>query len=129
MKPIPETEITGTVTRFNLESDVAGSVLVVYTEDESGKVGRSWLRFDPAATRALKTRAAQLHDFPAEEAAPAPSAGDVEEALGALPPGFNFGGTPVIGGSVVLGDSHGVSGGVVYGDVVLGADHRPRGDE
>jgi hypothetical protein len=74
MKPDPDTEITGNVTRFNLESGVSGSVLVVYTEDGNGKVSRSWLRFDEAATRALKTRAAGLRDFPAEEALADPSA-------------------------------------------------------
>ena len=73
MKPNPTIEITGPVTRFGLESDVSGAVLVVYTEDENGQVGRSWLRFDQAATRALKTRAAELSDFPTEETAPAPA--------------------------------------------------------
>ncbi|MFK0296646.1 hypothetical protein ACIQU6_40100 [Streptomyces sp. NPDC090442] len=67
MKPNPNVEITGTVTRFNLESDTKGAVLVAYTEDEHGNVGRSWLRFDPAAMNALKTRAAGLPDAPAEE--------------------------------------------------------------
>jgi hypothetical protein len=123
MKPNPDTEITGTATRFGLEGDSRGAVLVVYTEDENGKVGRSWIRFDEAATRALKSRAAALPDRPVEGTAPAEN---VEAALGALPPGFNFGnGAPVIGGSVVLGDVHGVSGGVVQGDVCLGG--RPSG--
>ncbi|MDO0939261.1 hypothetical protein QQY66_49045 [Streptomyces sp. DG2A-72] len=120
MKPTPETEITGTATRFNLEGDSKGAVLVVYTEDDNGKIGRSWIRFDEAATRALKSRAATLPDFPAEETAPA------EDVLASLPSGFTFGGSaPVIGGGVVLGDVHGVSGGVVYGDVHLGG--RPSG--
>ncbi|MGW5851986.1 hypothetical protein ACWFQ8_29250 [Streptomyces sp. NPDC055254] len=66
MKPNPNVEITGTVTRFNLESDAAGAVLVVYAEDENGKVGRSWLRFRPAAANALKTRATGLRDFPGQ---------------------------------------------------------------
>ncbi|MFF4392953.1 hypothetical protein ACFY0G_40465 [Streptomyces sp. NPDC001552] len=64
MTPNPNVEITGTVTRFNLEADAEGAVLVVYTEDENGTVGRSWLRFRPAAANALKTRAAGLRDFP-----------------------------------------------------------------
>ncbi|WP_329573874.1 hypothetical protein [Streptomyces sp. NBC_01361] len=35
---------------------------------------------------------------------------------------FNFGDANItFGGSVVLGDQVGVSGGVVYGDVVMGA--------
>ncbi|MFB6885814.1 hypothetical protein ACFCY8_33840 [Streptomyces noursei] len=69
MKPNPDTEITGTATRFNLEGDSKGAVLVVYTEDEDGKIGRSWIRFDEAATRALKSRAATLPDLPAEDQA------------------------------------------------------------
>ncbi|MFD9152234.1 hypothetical protein ACWHAO_27860 [Streptomyces albidoflavus] len=74
MTPNPNVEITGTVTRFNLESDAEGAVLVAYTEDENGNVGRSWLRFGPAAAHALKTRAAGLRDFPAEAGTPAPAA-------------------------------------------------------
>ncbi|MEU6467468.1 hypothetical protein [Streptomyces sp. NPDC046976] len=73
MKSTPNVEITGTVTRFNLESDTEGAVLVAYTEDENGNVGRSWLRFGPAAASALKSRAAGRADFPAEETAPARS--------------------------------------------------------
>ncbi|MGW5336205.1 hypothetical protein [Streptomyces bauhiniae] len=75
MKPVPHDEITGTVTRFNLEPDSAGAVLVAYAEDENGQIGRAWLRFDPGAARALKTRAARLPDAPAEESAPDPGAG------------------------------------------------------
>src|SRR5690606_20309469 len=74
MKPNLNVEITGTVTRFNLESDAEGAVLVAYTEDENGNVGRSWLRFRPAAAHALKTRAAGLRDFPAEEGVPGATA-------------------------------------------------------
>jgi hypothetical protein len=118
MKPLPDIEITGTATRFNLEGDSKGAVLVVYTEGEDGRIGRSWIRFDETATRALKSRAATLPDLPAEGTAPVE---DIEAALGALPPGFNFvAGAPVIGGDVVLGDFHAVSGGVVQGDVYLG---------
>lgn len=116
MKPIPDTEITGTASLFNLEGDSAGAVLVVYTEDENGEIGRSWIRFDKAATRTLKASAVKLPDFPSEEAEPAQ-----EGSVDALPPRFVFGcGAPLIGGSVVAGDVHGVSGGTVHGDVHLG---------
>ncbi|MEU5901423.1 hypothetical protein [Streptomyces venezuelae] len=33
---------------------------------------------------------------------------------------FDFGGNVTFGGDIVLGDQIGVSGGVVYGDVVMG---------
>ncbi len=79
---------------------------------------RPAIRFGEAATHALKSRAATLPDFPAEETAPTE---DVEATLGALAPGFDFGsGAPVSGGDIVLGDVHAVSGGVVQGDVYLG---------
>ncbi|MFE3907219.1 hypothetical protein ACFXPY_45135 [Streptomyces sp. NPDC059153] len=57
MSPNPDIEITGTITRFNLESDAAGAVLVAYTEDEDGTVGRVWLRFEPESARAFKSAA------------------------------------------------------------------------
>ncbi|MFI9005507.1 hypothetical protein [Streptomyces sp. NPDC053541] len=71
MKPNPHIEITGRVDSFNLEADAEGAVLVAYTTDENGTVARSWIRFGPAAARALKMRAANLPDFPAETATPA----------------------------------------------------------
>ncbi|MFG2313623.1 hypothetical protein [Streptomyces tendae] len=59
------------------------------------------------------------HPAPAPEAPPAPGTGGA-----AAPPGgvvFQFnGGTPTIGGSLVGGDQHGVSGGHVSGNVHLG---------
>ncbi|MFJ4577526.1 hypothetical protein ACIP4W_40520 [Streptomyces sp. NPDC088846] len=58
MSPNPDIEITGTITRFNLESGSDGSAaLVAYTEDEDGIVGRVWLRFEPESARALKSAA------------------------------------------------------------------------
>lgn len=49
--------------------------------------------------------------------APAPAAASRERSAGAV---FHFHGAPVIHGSLVGGDQHGVSGGQVTGDVVLG---------
>jgi hypothetical protein len=55
MTPVPDREIGGTVTRFNLESSPDGSaVLVVYTEEPDGKVGRAWITFEPESAQALK---------------------------------------------------------------------------
>lgn len=115
MKPVPNVEITGTVTRFGLESNPDGSaVLVLYTEDENGAVGRTWAEFAPASAQALKSAARnKLHDHPDDSA----RAEQVEDLLRTLP-GFNFtGGAPTFGGSVVRGTSYGVSGGTVTGDV------------
>ncbi|MFJ3673650.1 hypothetical protein ACIPSE_45135 [Streptomyces sp. NPDC090106] len=80
MKPVPDQEITGTVVRFNLDPDIdGGAVLVVYAEDEHGTIGYGWIRFDRAATRALKYRLAKLDDIPTERPA-APPATDREAA-------------------------------------------------
>ncbi|MBB5121657.1 hypothetical protein [Streptomyces eurocidicus] len=51
------------------------------------------------------------------QAPPRPEAPPQERPAGAV---FHFHGAPVIHGSVVGGDQHGVSGGTVNGDVVLG---------
>ncbi|MFI9742099.1 hypothetical protein [Streptomyces sp. NPDC052494] len=51
------------------------------------------------------------------EGGPAPAAAPQERPAGAV---FHFHGAPVIHGSLVGGDQHGVSGGQVTGDVVLG---------
>ncbi|MFF4017765.1 hypothetical protein [Streptomyces sp. NPDC001843] len=58
-----------------------------------------------------RTREAPAPPTPGAHAQPAPAAGGVV---------FNLGGSPRIGGSLVGGDQHGVSGGQVTGDVHLG---------
>ncbi|RKE19865.1 hypothetical protein [Streptomyces sp. TLI_171] len=74
---------------------------------------------------------------PPDPAAPGPAvsaAGDTRPAPAAQAPAsgavFHFHGAPVVHGSVVGGDQHGVSGGQVSGDVVLGGqldrDHEHR---
>ncbi|MFB7423705.1 hypothetical protein ACFC0K_10540 [Streptomyces hydrogenans] len=84
--------------------------------------------------RGAGTGPADATPAPAPEAAPAPA--PVPEAAPApAPPGrpapsaapapapasvFHFHGSPVVHGSLVAGDQHGVSGGHVTGDVVLG---------
>ncbi|MFG3229898.1 hypothetical protein ACGF07_34635 [Kitasatospora sp. NPDC048194] len=55
MKPVPDIEFTGDVTQFNLELGADGiAVMVVYAEDENGKVGRAWLRFTENGTDNLR---------------------------------------------------------------------------
>ncbi|MFE2693619.1 hypothetical protein [Streptomyces mirabilis] len=119
MNPKPDLEITGTITKFNLESNPDGSaVMVAYVTDEDGKVGRCWLQFPVESARALKSAARdRLTDSPAD---PEPHQDEQAAALDSLP-GFNFNGSaPVFGGSLVLGDSYGVTGGTVYGDLHFG---------
>ncbi|MBT2611438.1 hypothetical protein J7I97_25060 [Streptomyces sp. ISL-87] len=63
MKPVPDVEITGTVTRFNLESNPDGSaVLTVYADNEDGTISRAWLEFAPDSARALRTAAERLRE-------------------------------------------------------------------
>ncbi|MFC9916339.1 hypothetical protein [Streptomyces sp. NPDC127197] len=58
MKPVPDIEFTGTITRFNLEQGSDGTAaLVVYTDNDDGTIGRAWLRFAPESARALKNAA------------------------------------------------------------------------
>ncbi|MFF1496477.1 hypothetical protein [Streptomyces sp. NPDC058304] len=57
--------------------------------------------------------------------APAPAPTVQERSAGAV---FHFHGAPVIHGSLVGGDLHGVSGGHVAGDVVLGGTRTEDGD-
>ncbi|MFE1548065.1 hypothetical protein [Streptomyces sp. NPDC058718] len=68
-----------------------------------------------AATDATDGAPAEKASAPA--GAPAPAAAPQERPAGAV---FHFHGAPVIHGSLVGGDQHGVSGGQVTGDVVLG---------
>ncbi|MFG2754701.1 hypothetical protein [Streptomyces xanthophaeus] len=63
MKPIPDVEFSGTVTRFNLESSPDGSaVLVVYADNAAGTIGRAWLEFAPESARALRAAAERLRE-------------------------------------------------------------------
>lgn len=55
MSGIPDMEIIGDVTSFNLERSADGSaVLVAYAEGEGGTTGRAWLRFAPEAATELR---------------------------------------------------------------------------
>lgn len=55
MNDIPDVEITGEVTKFNLECGADGrAVLVAYTKDDEGRIGRVWIRFSPDGTVALR---------------------------------------------------------------------------
>ncbi|MFD0150093.1 hypothetical protein ACWGQ4_18930 [Streptomyces sp. NPDC055721] len=63
------------------------------------------------------TDATSVEKASAPSEAPAPAAAPQARPAGAV---FHFHGAPVIHGSLVGGDQHGVSGGQVTGDVVLG---------
>ncbi|RKE19866.1 hypothetical protein [Streptomyces sp. TLI_171] len=78
-------------------------------DDASAAVGRSADQSDPAAD--------------GQEAEPDPGseqAWDSRRDLLRHTPGFFLGGRARLGGSMVGGDQHGVSGGQVFGDVILG---------
>ncbi|WP_329492594.1 hypothetical protein OG618_37590 (plasmid) [Kitasatospora sp. NBC_01246] len=67
MKDIPDDEINGTITAFNLEASADGSaVLVAYTKDAGGRIGKSWLHFEPESVSALRN--AVRHRLPEESA-------------------------------------------------------------
>ncbi|RST05061.1 hypothetical protein EF910_13995 [Streptomyces sp. WAC07149] len=81
-------------------------------EPASGRVRASEPTGAPAPSAGKRTSAA------------APPSAPQERSAGAV---FNFGGNPVIHGSLVGGDQYGVSGGHVSGDVVLGGTRTEEG--
>ncbi|MFB6556148.1 hypothetical protein [Streptomyces sp. NPDC056405] len=70
----------------------------------------------PADAAATASHGAATAGSPSQPA-PGPAPAAQERAAGAV---FHFHGAPVVHGSLVGGDQHGVSGGQVTGDVVLG---------
>ncbi|MEU3756383.1 hypothetical protein AB0H17_27090 [Streptomyces olivoreticuli] len=56
MNDVPDVEITGTVYKMTFQTDHKGAVLVAYTKDDDGRIGRSWLRLDLAAADYMKRR-------------------------------------------------------------------------
>ncbi|MFJ2629973.1 hypothetical protein ACIO6T_43300 [Streptomyces sp. NPDC087532] len=46
---VPDVQIYGTAYKLAVQIDRRGAVLVAYTKDDRGKVGRSHIRLDPAA--------------------------------------------------------------------------------
>lgn len=58
---IPDTQIFGTVYKMTLQTDRKGAVLVAYTRDaETGKVGRSFIRFDLTGVDYIRRRLGTL---------------------------------------------------------------------
>jgi hypothetical protein len=94
--------------------------------DVQGKEGplTGWLHGPAAAEQP------QTPERPAEQ--PAQTSGPIGEQRPAAPAPatINFnGGSPSFGGAFVAGDQHGVSGGQVTGDVVMGGVESPRGTD
>jgi hypothetical protein len=59
MNDIPDVQIIGTVYKMTFQTDSQGAVLVAYSRDkDTGKIGRSWLRFDAAGLDYVARRAA-----------------------------------------------------------------------
>ncbi len=58
MNDVPDVEIVGTVYKMTFQTDKKGAVLVAYTRDDNGKIGRSWIRLDGMATNYIRQRLA-----------------------------------------------------------------------
>ncbi|MEU6996645.1 hypothetical protein ABZ953_39090 [Streptomyces sp. NPDC046465] len=56
MNDAPDIEIFGTVYKLTVQTDRQGAVLVAYTRDENGSIGRSWIRLDQTAVDYVKRR-------------------------------------------------------------------------
>ncbi|MEU5430930.1 hypothetical protein AB0H73_35730 [Streptomyces olivoreticuli] len=56
MNDVPDVEITGTVYKMTVQRASEGAVLVAYTKDDDGRIGRSWIRLDLAAVDYVKRR-------------------------------------------------------------------------
>ncbi|WP_274919458.1 hypothetical protein [Streptomyces sp. WZ-12] len=71
MTDIPDIEISGAVYRMSMQTDAKGAVLVAYTKDpETGRIGRSFIRFDLAGVDYLRRRlgtGAELGTSPSPE--------------------------------------------------------------
>ncbi|MGW2089098.1 hypothetical protein [Streptomyces sp. NPDC001880] len=57
---VPDVQIYGTAYKVSVQIDCRGAVLVAYTKDDRGKVGRSHIRLDPAAIDYVIRRLTQL---------------------------------------------------------------------
>ncbi|MEU5547534.1 hypothetical protein AB0G85_35090 [Streptomyces sioyaensis] len=65
MDVVPDVEIVGTAYKMSLQTDAEGAVLVAYTKDrETGRLGRSFIRFDLAGTSYLKHRLSRCDGDP-----------------------------------------------------------------
>nr|WSX25653.1 hypothetical protein OG690_38580 [Streptomyces tubercidicus] len=57
MTDIPDIQISGTVYKMSVQTDAQGAVLVAYARDrETGRIGRTFIRFDLAAVDYIKRR-------------------------------------------------------------------------
>ncbi|MBC9730227.1 hypothetical protein [Streptomyces sp. TRM68367] len=58
---IPDVQIFGTVFKMNVQTDSKGAVLVAYSRDaETGRIGRSFIRFDLAGVSYVRRRLGAL---------------------------------------------------------------------
>ncbi|MFF1594311.1 hypothetical protein ACFVY0_40440 [Streptomyces sp. NPDC058286] len=54
---IPDDRIIGTVYKMSVQTDALGAVIVAYSRDaETGRIGRSFLRFDLAGAEYVRRR-------------------------------------------------------------------------
>lgn len=58
---VPDVQIFGTVFKMNVQTDSKGAVLVAYSRDaETGRVGRSFIRFDLTGVSYIRRRLGEL---------------------------------------------------------------------
>ncbi|MFJ2202374.1 hypothetical protein [Streptomyces violaceusniger] len=58
---IPDVQIFGTVFKMNVQTDSKGAVLVAYSRDaETGRIGRSFIRFDLTGVEYVRRRLGAL---------------------------------------------------------------------
>ncbi|MGW5531707.1 hypothetical protein [Streptomyces xanthochromogenes] len=69
MNDIPDVEISGTVYKMICETDKQGFVLVAYSRDADGRIGRSFLRFGQAGADYIRRRLDDADEIRRESAA------------------------------------------------------------
>ncbi|MFE9413924.1 hypothetical protein ACFYN0_34840 [Streptomyces sp. NPDC006704] len=56
MNDRPDVEIIGGVTKMTFQTDRQGAVLVAYTRNDDGTIGRAWLRLNGAGVDYIRRR-------------------------------------------------------------------------
>ncbi|MEU4850579.1 hypothetical protein [Streptomyces gilvosporeus] len=56
MAAVPDVQISGTVIDMTVQTDRQGAVLVAYTRDADGRIGRSFIRFDLVGVEYIRRR-------------------------------------------------------------------------
>ncbi|MFB7747418.1 hypothetical protein ACFXPM_34135 [Streptomyces sp. NPDC059095] len=78
MNDNPDVEITGDVYKMTFQTDRQGAVLVAYSKDTDGRIGRSWLRLSQAAADYIGARLGHAAEIRRESDAAALRVGEVQ---------------------------------------------------